>query len=118
MRALIVDPAKNTVEVADIGKYKDPESYKEIQKVIGGYFDVACGVLTDGREFTIYVDDEGLCKGLPLFSFGNGIEAQDNFAGKAVILGPVDDDGDDTALADDITSQTLAITFGGRPWRK
>ena len=90
IRAVIVDPD---------GTHRETEiesSLGAFQAVVGGYIE---GVI--GREASIYVNEEGLLIGLPtnplatLFA-QQMVRAGVVLVGTALIVGPPDDEGNDT----------------------
>lgn len=92
IKAVVVDP-DGTARLAEI-----ENSLGGFQAVVGGYIE---GVF--GEEATVYVDEEGLLKHLPmnplatLFAqrvLGAGVVLH----GTVLILGPGDGEGNDTAV--------------------
>jgi len=92
IRAVIVDP-DGTVQATQI-----ENNLKSFQDIVGGYIE---GVL--GSEATMYVNEEGLLRGLPpnpvatqfaQFILGRNVL----LVGTALILGPPDDEGSDTPV--------------------
>ncbi len=67
--------------------------------------------LTSVRDASIYLDEDGKAKGLPINTLARGFARRlgwagadgDLFAGTVLILGPVDEEGADTA----VTNHTL-----------
>lgn len=90
IKAVIVDPD---------GTYRSTEieyDFRSFQAVVGGYIE---GVF--GSEATIYVNEEGLLTGLPPNPFATlfaqrVLNAQVLLVGTALILGPADEEGNDT----------------------
>lgn len=100
MKALIVTPeGERRVEDIDPG-------LDTLQGLVGGYIEAAP---TDG-SVTVYVNEEGKLTGLPYNEVGTALyyklapfmAGQDVLVGTIVIVGPVDDEGYDTDLPDEI----------------
>lgn len=75
-----------------------------LQKQVAGYIEPV-DVTMDGQEVTMYVNEEGKLQGLPYnpratFLAQDSIMAFDYIAGDVVVVGPVDDEGDDTGLTE------------------
>jgi hypothetical protein len=97
MRALVIPAVGDPVEV-DI-----PEGYPGhldgLQAAVGGWIEY---VPTE-QDVTLYCNEEGKIEGLPAnrvatAAFGQLIQPHDYLAGDVVIIGPQDDEGNDTDL--------------------
>lgn len=67
-----------------------PPSLSKMQEIVGGYIAPAFTIpspMGKGREITGYVNDEGLCIGLPQFIIMTGIGGYQGLAGNMLILG-------------------------------
>ena len=90
IRVLTVD-TEGTAQHIEIGN-----DFRSFQAVVGGYIE---GVY--GNVGTIYVNEEGLLKDLPFNPFATEfanriLDANVRLFGTALIVGPVDDEGNDT----------------------
>lgn len=105
LKALIVDP-DGTVREAEI-----ENDLAAFQAVVGGYIEPVYG-----RVGTVYVNEEGLLRSLPINPFTTlfaermlGREARYPLVGTALIVGPADTEGNDTdvrpAVVDYFTSK-------------
>lgn len=78
-----------------------------LQKQVAGYIEPINITLgdEDASAVSMYVNEEGKLQGLPYnpratFLAQDSIMAFDYIAGDAVVVGPVDDEGDDTGLTE------------------
>lgn len=86
-----------------------------LKELVGGYIEAAP---TNG-DVTVYVNEEGKINGLPpntpatffWWSLAPFMKGHDVISGPAVILGPADDEGDETPVPD----QVIAL-LGGEAW--
>lgn len=84
MQAYLIDPHTKTTEAINYSG-----NWQDISKLIGAqYFDV----VTTPEGLSIYVDDEGLYVPDQAFFMWKGIDVP--LAGKALVLGPVDAEGE------------------------
>jgi hypothetical protein len=84
MQAYLIDPHTKTTEAIDYsGDWRDVKTLIDCQ-----YFDV----VTTPEGLSIYVDDEGLYKNGQAFFAWKGLPVP--LAGKALVLGPVDEEGE------------------------
>jgi hypothetical protein len=71
------------------------EDYKDLQKLVGGYLE-APGICP---ECTVYLNEEGKLKGLePNMAWVYEGDVHDVLVGTLVVLGPPDDEGNDTDM--------------------
>ena len=75
-----------------------------LQKQVDGYIEPIDFTL-EAKEVTMYVNEEGKLQGLPYnaratFLAADSIMDFDYVAGDVVIVGPVDDEGEDTSLTE------------------
>ena len=68
-----------------------------LQEAVGGYIE-AVGL--SSYEATMYVNEEGLIRGLPMNPLASEIAGQ-LLVGDVVIVGPTNEDGEDTGLSDE-----------------
>jgi hypothetical protein len=99
MRIIIINPTERTITEEDVDGQVD---YRTITKKIGGAMCVA-GTFCDGH--TLYVDDEGLLKGVQNYFHMPALNRQ-QLAGVGVIGGPETKDENQ-----DITSATLSLLY-------
>ena len=69
----------------------------DYQKIVGGYIEVV--VLADGCS--MYVNEEGKLDGLPVNAAATVLVPGDVIVGNVLIVGPTDDEGDDTDIPDE-----------------
>ena len=82
------------------------EDYKDLQKLVGGYIEAA-PICPD--VCTVYVNEEGKLQDLDpnmLWCANGGVH--DVLVGTLVVLGPPDEDGDDTDLTPQAFSKLCA----------
>ena len=92
--AVRVDPDKAATKI------EIENSLEAFQSIVGGYIEPVPHSLS--REFTIYVNEEGLIQDLPL-NGGTGLICSMPLFGTALFVGPVDSEGHDT----DVPAQIL-----------
>ena len=108
MKALVITP-EGTATVEDIKPDLDG-----LQALVGGYIEAAP---TKG-DVTVYVNEEGKIHGLPInavatdlyYKLAPFMEGHDILVGTVVILGPVDDEGYETAVPDSVLALADALT--------
>lgn len=102
VEALVIR-ADRTWEIIQIVPELDP-----MKEVIGGWMQ-----LVAIRQGSLYLDEEGKMKDLPINAWARGFARRlgwrgaddDLFVGTALILGPIDDEGDDTAVSNHVLIQ-------------
>lgn len=102
MQAYLIDPHSMTTEAINYSG-----NWQDISKLIGAqYFDV----VTTPEGFSIYVDDEGLYVPDQAFFMWKGLPVP--LAGKALVLGPVDQEGYTTACPLTLDELSNKVVFG------
>ncbi len=105
MQAYLIDPHTKTTEAIDYSG-----DWQDISKLIGcDYFDV----VTTREGLSIYVDDEGLYRQGQAFFAWNGLPVP--LAGKALVLGPVDDEGETLECPWSAVDVACQIIFASLP---
>ena len=105
MRSIKIDAKNKTVEVIELD---DKDSLKEMQKVVGGYIEVAHD---DGKN-TLYVDEEGFYKGGQDFFTYEG--AHQPFVGNGIFCGINHKNGKTvkcTLTVEEVRSKVRFISF-------
>lgn len=95
IKALRIDPDATVTEIE-----LDRESIQTYWDAIGGYIEF---VKLPGRTEpagTMYVDEEGLTKGLPNNLLAESLARYAPLVGPALIVGPPDDDMEDTDVTE------------------
>jgi len=87
-----------------------------LQKAVGGYIE-AVTVTEDGH--TLYLNDEGKMNGLPMNETATrmtrGILSPDDLImGDAILVGPVDHEGESTTVDIDTIGQRFALELGAQ----
>lgn len=95
IKAVIVE-ADGTVRKSEI-----ENSLGAFQAAVGGYIQLLPGT----RDFTVYVDEDGLMKRLPTNErIGEVVDFPYPLVGTALIVGPADSEGNDTSVPDHIVN--------------
>ena len=101
MRAIHINAKDQTVTEVEV------KSLRDLQRLVGGLIEAApCGTTTE----TLYVDEEGLLKGLD-YSFeyaGYG-----PYFGSGVVIGASDRQGNNTSLKTPLFDVKRIVRFGG-----
>jgi hypothetical protein len=104
MRTVLIDPvARSFTEVDYNGDYKSIYTHLECDM-----FDVVYTNLGD-----VYVDDEGLLKGPTKFFYIEGTPQP--LAGRGLVFGPVDEDGNSTEATVSIDELEKKVRFMSAP---
>lgn len=102
MQAYIIDPHTKTVST-----YTYSGNWRDISKAIGcDLFDV----VTTPEGYSLYVDDEGLYVPDQAFFLWKGLPMP--LAGKAMLLGPVDDEGNTTEITVPLIEVAMSVIYG------
>jgi hypothetical protein len=108
-KALLVDPANRTVEEVEY------EGYKEIQRLLGcRCFALVPSFMAEEEKWknvTAYCDDEGLFK--DRLSFMRLPFYPEPVAGKVLVSGPTDEEGDDTDRTVSAEELRVAVVWLG-----
>jgi hypothetical protein len=108
MRKALIVRASKSIQTVDLDA---PEgSYRVISDAVGGYIEAVS--LDD--DLTMYVNEEGKLDGLPLnllatLLFRTRFGATDIIMGDAILVGGVDDEGDDLGLSDSKLEEVLTL---------
>lgn len=107
MRALFIEAVNGFETATWIGDLSDDmrERLRQMQAHVGGWIEA---VSLDGG--TMYINEEGKLRGLPFNWVATEVATvhgaiarnRDLIVGNAIVLGPTDDNGDDTAIPDDL----------------
>ena len=84
--ALFINSQEKTITKVQINDLSD------LQKLVGGYICLGTTLVKNNIENTVFVDDEGLLKGLDNFFFIKG--SHQPFAGNGVLIG-TNEEGED-----------------------
>jgi hypothetical protein len=102
MQAYLIDPHTKTCSTVNYsGNWKD----------IGPLLDCHLfDVVTTPEGFTLYVDDEGLYRDDQAFFLWKGIDQP--LAGRALVMGPVDAEGDTTEITAPLIEIACKTVYG------
>lgn len=102
MQAYLIDPHTKTTEAINYSG-----NWRDISRLIGAdLFDV----VTTPEGLSIYVDDEGLYVPDQAFFMWKGLPVP--LGGKALVLGPVDEEGDTTECPWSAVEVACQLVFG------
>lgn len=110
---LVIQPGVTAADYDEPGAitiHASPQSRlgDDIRSLIGGWFDVAPGL----HDAAIFVDDEGLLKGLTSNIVATTLHLYtQHLVGVAVIAGPPDAEGNTTSVPDAVI-QRIGQTYG------
>jgi hypothetical protein len=94
-------------------KRVDLPDYDALNKAVGGYIEA---INFGDTGHNCYVNENGIALGLPYnplatalcFKHNVGLMPGDYIKGTMVVVGPVDDDGNDTDVQDELAEQLLS----------
>lgn len=101
-KAVFIDTKNRSVEEIEVSGLAD------FQKAVGGYIETAC--ILDNQD-QVFVNEDGMMRFDDFFFIEGGIQP---YAGNAIVVGPCDEDGDNSDClysADDIKNR---VTFMNR----
>lgn len=109
MKAILITPNGKVSRVA-------PKTLSELQNIVGGYVQV---ISLPKCEHEMYVNEDGIALGLPYNSIASklcidmetGLAPMDFIKGNAVVVGPVDSEGYDTDIAENLAQHLLSLAY-------
>jgi hypothetical protein len=98
MKSALFIPVEGEPSLVDIPDSGDGE-LQELQRLVGGWIEY---VPTE-QPITLYCNEEGKIEGLPLnpratLHFSGLLQVGDYLAGDVVVLGPIDEHGENTGI--------------------